>query len=191
MARVREFDVDQALERAMNLFWRKGYAATSLQDLLAELGIGSGSLYAAFGSKEGLYARALERYCAQYGAGLGERLDSAADVRSGIRAVLTEMAETDLLDPVRGCMAVNAVTERDDDPATTERVAATLRTVESALAGALERAQARGEIPEGKNTAELARFLTTFIQGLRVTGQARLGRGFTGDSITTALAVLD
>lgn len=190
MARTREFDVDQALERAMNLFWRQGYAATSLQDLLAELGIGSGSLYAAFGSKEELYARVLERYSSQYCSMLVERLEAASDVCEAIRAALIEMAETDLMDPVRGCMVVNAVTERDDDPATTDRAAATLRRVESAFAGALEQARARGEIPADRNPADLARFLTTFVQGLRVMGQARIGRAFVEDAIATAMKAL-
>ncbi|MGW4595888.1 TetR/AcrR family transcriptional regulator [Streptomyces sp. NPDC004457] len=191
MGRTREFDAEQAVDRAMDLFWRRGYADTSLQDLLKELAIGSGSLYAAFGSKEQLYVRALERYCALQAAALVEGLENAAEIRPAVRQVLTGMIEADLAEPSRGCLVVSAATERGDDPATVERVAAAMRNVESALAGALERARARGELPADKNPVELARFLTTFVQGLRVVGQARLGRSFTEDAVETAMRVLD
>ncbi|MET8772121.1 TetR family transcriptional regulator [Streptomyces sp. NPDC004658] len=191
MGRTREFDADQAIDRAMDLFWRRGYADTSLQDLLKELAIGSGSLYAAFGSKEQLYARALERYCALQAGTLVESLENATEIRPAVRQVLTDMIEADLTDPSRGCLVVNAATERGDDPATVERVAAALRHVESALAGALERAKARGEVSADKDPVELARFLTTFVQGLRVVGKARLGRSFTQDALETAMRVLD
>lgn len=191
MARNREFDVDRAVDRAMDLFWRRGYAATSLQDLLGEMSIGSGSLYAAFGSKDKLYARALERYCSVYTHGFAERLEDATDVRAAVRSVLLEMVEADIADPERGCLVVNATTERGDDPATADRVAAALRLLESALAGALERAKARGELSPDKDPAELARFLTTFVQGLRVVGKARLGRSFVEDAVSTALRALD
>jgi TetR/AcrR family transcriptional repressor of nem operon len=191
MGRTREFEADQAIDRAMDLFWRRGYAETSLQDLLKELSIGSGSLYAAFGSKGQLYARALERYCALQADGLVEILENATEIRHAVRQVLTGMIEADLTDPSRGCLVVNAATQRGDDPATVDRVAAAMRQVESALTGALERAKSRGELSQDKNPVELARFLTTFVQGLRVVGQARLGRSFTEDALATAMRTLD
>ncbi|WP_328760472.1 TetR/AcrR family transcriptional regulator [Streptomyces sp. NBC_00271] len=191
MARPREFDRDQAIDRAMGLFWSRGYGATSLQDLTAELGIGSGSLYAAFGSKEKLYALALERYCSHNSGALIAELESAADVRSALRAALAAMAEADLCDPERGCFLVNAATERSADPATVDRVGGTLRLVESSIAGALERGQARGELSADKDPAGLARFLTTFIQGMRLMGKARVGREFLESAVSNALTVLD
>ncbi|WP_405881527.1 TetR/AcrR family transcriptional regulator [Streptomyces sp. NBC_01136] len=191
MARTREFDIDQAVERAMEVFWHQGYTATSLSDLTSALGIGSGSLYAAFGSKEELYARALERYTSHNAADLVARLESADAVRPALRAVLTAMVEADLCDPDQGCMLVNAATERADDPRTSEQVSATLRLVESTIAGALERAKARGELSADKNPVELARLLTTFIQGLRVMGKARAGREFLESAITAAMRSLD
>jgi TetR/AcrR family transcriptional repressor of nem operon len=191
VGRTREFDADQAVDRAMDLFWRRGYAETSLQDLLKELSIGSGSLYAAFGSKEQLYVRALERYRALQAGGLVKILDNATEIRPAVRQVLTGMIEADVADPSRGCLVVNAATQRGDDPVTVERVAAAMRQVESALAGALERAKSRGELSQDKNPVELARFLTTFVQGLRVVGQARLGRSFTEDAIAAAMRTLD
>ena len=190
MARPREFDVDEAVDRAKELFWRQGFHATSISDVAGELGLGAGSIYAAFGSKEGLYARALERYCNEQGRALIEALDSAEDVRTGVRQILTSLMEMDLAEP-RGCLLVNATTERDDDPATIERVSLTMRQVESALIGALERAQVRGEIAADKDPVALGRFLLTFIQGLRVMGQARSGRAFIQSAIDVALASLN
>ncbi|MGW7381083.1 TetR/AcrR family transcriptional regulator [Streptomyces sp. NPDC054794] len=191
MARKREFDIDQAVDRAMDVFWRRGYAATSLQDLTSALGIGSGSLYAAFGSKEKLYGLALARYTSRNAAQLVAQLESAKEVRPALRAVLMAMAEADLCDPDRGCMTVNAATERADDPDTAEHVSATLKLVESTIAGALERAQVRGELTADKNPTELARLLTTFIQGLRVMGKARAGREFVESAVDAAMRTLD
>ncbi|MEE4543021.1 TetR family transcriptional regulator [Streptomyces sp. V4-01] len=191
MARPREFDTDRAVERAMDLFWRQGFAATSLQDLTAELGIGSGSLYAAFGSKEGLYERALAAYCTGQAGELVRNLEEAQEVRPALRSLLTGLMEADLAAPERGCLLVNSATERAGHPATVARVSATMRRVESALTEALVRARARGELASDKEPAALARFFTTFIQGLRVMGQARADRAFTEDAIDTALRALD
>ena len=190
MARPREFDADEAIDRAKSLFWSQGFHATSISDLAGELDLGAGSLYAAFGSKEGLYQRALERYCEEQAGALVEALGDADDVRTGLRRILLGLMEADLAG-TRGCFLVNAATERDDHAATVERVSATLTGVESALAGALERATARGELGSDKDPAALARFFLTFIQGLRVVGQARLGRAFTESAIESALTALD
>ncbi|WP_046731589.1 TetR/AcrR family transcriptional regulator [Streptomyces humi] len=191
MARIREFDIDRALDRAMDLFWRKGYAETSLQDLLKELSIGSGSFYAAFGSKEQLYDRCLERYTSLQGGDLRETLDGTADIRTAVRKVLVPMIEADLTDPTRGCLVVSTSTQCGEQPSAAERVTTAVRQVESLLAGALEQAQVRGEISPDKNPRELARFLTTFIQGIRVVGQARTGREFAEDALSVAMRALD
>ncbi|WP_380163402.1 TetR/AcrR family transcriptional regulator [Jannaschia sp. R86511] len=191
MARPREFETDVAVGAAMDLFWRQGFEATSIHDLTRELGIGKGSLYAAFTSKEELYARALELYCSRHAGGLIELLSADTDVRSAVRGVLGSMATTDLDDPERGCMLVNAATERPGDVATANRVRATMTLIESVLAGALERAQARGELAADKNPVEMARFLTTFVQGLRVMGGARVGAAFVADAVEVALRALD
>lgn len=175
----------------MDTFWRRGYAATSMPDLTSALGIGSGSLYAAFGSKEKLYALALARYTSRNAGDLVTQLENVDEVRPALRAALTAMAEADLCDPDRGCMLVNAATERADDPATAEQVSATLRLVESAITGALERAKARGELAADKNPTELARLLTTFMQGLRVMGKAQAGREFAESAVDAAMRTLD
>ncbi|MFI5707149.1 TetR/AcrR family transcriptional regulator [Kribbella sp. NPDC051620] len=191
MGRPRTFNIDVAVDRAMELFWRQGFEATSTEDLVEGLEITRGSLYKAFGSKEQLYAMALRRYCQQHAGGLIEVLDRAALVRPAIRAVLLELVEADLADPERGCLLVNAATERSSHPETVRQVSHTMHQVESALAGALERAQVRGEIAADKKPLELAQFLTTFVQGLRVMSKARAGRAFLENAVAVAVRALD
>jgi TetR/AcrR family transcriptional repressor of nem operon len=191
MGRPRTFDIDAAVDRAMELFWRQGFEATSTEDLVEGLGIARGSLYKAFGSKEQLYALALRRYCQRHAVGLIEVLDRAEQVRPAIRAVLLELMEADLADPERGCLLVNAATERSAHPDTVQQVSRTMGQIESALAGALERARVRGEIASDKKPQELAQFLTTFLQGLRVMGKARADRPFLDNAVEVALGALD
>ncbi|MGL4744251.1 MAG: TetR/AcrR family transcriptional regulator [Dermatophilaceae bacterium] len=191
MARPRSFDTDRAVEQAMDLFWRQGYEATSLTELLDELELGRGSLYQAFGSKDELYHLALQAYCARHASGLVEILENADDVRAALRDLLRTLAAADRADPERGCLLVNAATERADHQPTVEVVRATMRRVESAMAGALERAQARGDLGPEKDPRALAGFLTTFIQGLRVMGKARAGRRVVDNAIDVALGALD
>ena len=191
MGRPREFDVDEAVDRAMQLFWSRGFEATSTEDLVQGVGIARGSLYKAFGSKEALYALALQRYCSRHAADLVQVLDEATEVRPALRAVLLALVEADLADPERGCLLVNAATERSGHPATVAQVSRTMRRLESAIAAALERARAGGQLAAGKDPRELAQFLTTFLQGLRVMGKARADRTFLANAVEVALGALD
>ncbi|MGW2353316.1 TetR/AcrR family transcriptional regulator [Actinacidiphila glaucinigra] len=194
MGRNGDFDVDRSVDRAMDLFWRRGYTGTSLQDLLDVLSIGSLGFYAAFGSKEKFYLRALERCSALQVEDLVKILEHAAEIRPAVRQVLVAMIEADRADPSRGSDATGEAGEAGGDgagPSVAERAVAALCRVESALAGALHRAKSRGDLPPGKDPVELARFLTTFVQGLRVVGRARLGRSFVEDALAVAMRALD
>jgi TetR/AcrR family transcriptional regulator, transcriptional repressor for nem operon len=191
MSRPREFDVDGALDSAMKLFWRNGYEATSLSDLTDGLGIGKGSFYAAFESKDKLYGVTLDRYIASQAADLIQLLDEAIDIRIALRTALRQMADADLKDPELGCMLVKAATERAGDDNVSERVARAMRSVEAAVAASLERARVRGEIAASKDPAALARFFTTFVQGLRIMGSARSDQRTIDDAISVALATLN
>ncbi|MYX37930.1 MULTISPECIES: TetR/AcrR family transcriptional regulator [unclassified Streptomyces] len=194
MGRNGDFDVDRSVDRAMDLFWRRGYTGTSLQDLLDVLSIGSLGFYEAFGSKEQFSLRALERCSALQVEDLVKILEHAAEIRPAVRQVLVAMIEADRADPSRGSGAAGEAGEAGGDgagPSVAERAVAALCRVESALAGALDRAKSRGDLPPGKDPVELARFLTTFVQGLRVVGRARLGRSFVQDALAVAMCALD
>ncbi|MFB7290622.1 TetR/AcrR family transcriptional regulator [Actinacidiphila glaucinigra] len=191
MGRNGDFDVDHAVDRAMDLFWRRGCTGTSLQDLLDVLSIGSLGFYAAFGSKEQFYRRALERCSALQAEDLVKILEHATEIRPAVRQVLAAVIEGDRADPSPGSPGAGEVTGNDAGLSPAERAVAALRKVESALAGALDRAKARGDLPPGKDPVELARFLTTFVQGLRILGRARLGRSFVEDALAVAMRALD
>src|SRR5688500_2433744 len=112
MVRTREFDTEAAVSRAMELFWSRGYEATSMRDLTRHLGLGQGSVYAAFGDKEGLYRAALEHYRSTLAAAALESLEEGADARTAIRTMLVERLRIAVGENGRGCLAINAACER-------------------------------------------------------------------------------
>jgi TetR/AcrR family transcriptional repressor of nem operon len=192
--RIREFDTDAAERAAMELFWEQGYEATSVDDLVARLGIGRGSLYAAFGSKHALYLKALDRYrCEQMGGALAALDDPAAPLKPTLRRFFAALVEDSLGEPPRrGCFMVNATTERAAcDAAVAARVRENATALEQTLERAVRRAQARGEVPSDKNARALARFLVMAVQGLRVAGAATPSRAALGDMVRLTLAALD
>ncbi len=192
VARTREFDTDAAVSRAMNLFWSRGYEATSVRDLTGHLGIGQGSLYAAFGDKDGLYRAALEHYRATLAAAALRDLEEGADVRSAIRAMLVERVRIAVEGDGRGCLVVNAACERLPQDAATRR---TVRDVQeasrNALADVLKIAVERGEIAARHDPHTLAAFLVTFLNGLLVSSKITPDAAALESLVEVALATLD
>lgn len=172
MARSKEFDPEVALDKALELFWERGYEATSMADLVAHLGIARASIYGTFGGKRELYLKALERYLARHDV-VGP-LSQPGPVLPALRAFLDAYVAECLADESRrGCMVVNTAVEfASRDAAVTAKVAASWAGLETAMAAALVRARAQGEIPEGKDPYALARFLLVLLQGVRVLGRA-------------------
>lgn len=192
MARPKEFDPERAVDHAMEVFWRQGYEATSVSDLTEALGIGRASLYGTFGSKDALYARSLERYRLLEGARSLGCLTAAGTARERVRALFERLADGGLADPEnRGCLILNAAMERPHDPATAAQVRGALGAIELALAGVLAEGQERGEIDPGKDPRELARFLTTALQGVRLMAKATGDRRVLDDTVAVALRALD
>src|ERR1700738_3613599 len=111
MARPREFDRDGAVERAMSVFWRKGYAATSTDDLLRAMNIGRQSMYDTFGDKHRLYLEALERYQRESIAENIRRLRSTASPLAGIEALVIGIIASDKSTREKGCMGVGSISE--------------------------------------------------------------------------------
>ena len=172
--RPREFDRDAALEAAMLLFWRKGFAATSMNDLCDAMGVRSPSLYAAFGSKEELYLEAMEHYVQTQGA-VWNKLAEGETVRAGIENLL--IAGSEILPKSRptpaGCMAMLAAVG-DEWPAAVVRVVKKVRlAVLDLLRARLETAVAEGELPASADIDGLSRFYLGVFQGMAI--QARDG----------------
>jgi AcrR family transcriptional regulator len=175
VGRPREFDRDAALEAAMFLFWRKGFAATSMNDLCDAMGVRSPSLYAAFGSKEALYLEAVEHYVRTQGPPVWDKLAEGATARAGIENLL--IAGTESLPKSRatpaGCMAMLAAVG-DEWPAAIARVVKKVRLeVLGTLRSRLENAVAKGELPASTDIDGLSRFYLSVFQGMAI--QARDG----------------
>jgi TetR/AcrR family transcriptional repressor of nem operon len=191
VARTREFDTEAAMTRAMELFWSRGYEATSVRDLTSHLGIGQGSLYAAFGDKEGLYRAALEHYRDTFAAAAVRGLKGGADVRSAVRALLADRIRIAVQRDGRGCLLVNAACERLPQDAPTRRIVRdVLAANAAAIAEVLRAAADRGEIPPRHDPDTLAAFLVTFLNGLLVSVKVTPDATFE-PLIDLALAALD
>ncbi|MEJ2509486.1 MAG: TetR/AcrR family transcriptional regulator [Gammaproteobacteria bacterium] len=170
MARPTEFKREEVLERAMQAFWDHGYLGTSMADLVEVTDLRPGSLYAAFGSKEGLFLAALDHYGEATAARLARMLAEAESPLEGIRAHFRQLA-ADAARPRgrRSCLLVNTVLELSrQNEAIQERVNRHLENIEGLIRGALEEAHASGELARGKDPAALAAFLMVNIWGLRV-----------------------
>ncbi len=166
--RPREFDTDEALERAMKLFWRQGYDGTSLADLTQELGITRPSLYAAFGSKEGLFLKALDLYEAR--AGYREAALTAPTARAYARALLEGAADLhgDKKNPP-GCLGVQGALACAPQSDTVRlELIRRRKTGERIIRDRLKRAKAEGDLPPEADPADLARYLSIVIYGITV-----------------------
>ncbi len=175
MARPKEFDHDEVVDKAMAVFWAKGFEATSVQDLVDATGVNRGSLYNAFVDKAGLFDAAMDRYLAVTPVLeiLGD--PESAPPRATIERLFRFLVEDGAVDREnRGCLITNTAVELSPrDPAVAAKVAEALRGLEDALARLVIRGQAAGEIAPWHEARRLARFLVTSAQGMRV--MARVG----------------
>nr|WP_269783684.1 TetR/AcrR family transcriptional regulator [Pseudomonas protegens] len=173
--RPKEFDPEQIADAAMQVFWQRGYAATSIQDLVEGTGLSRSSLYNAFDSKHGLYTCALRRYQQMTSANI-ELLGADAPARELVRRLLMRIVDNELEDTRRlGCLAANASLEMaGQDAAVAQLVAQNFQRIEAALEQVLRRGQEQGEIDPQKNPRALASFVVCTVQGLRVLAKGSL-----------------
>jgi len=177
----------------MTAFWSKGYAATSIEDLVAHMGIQRGSLYATFGDKRTLFLAALDRYQRVVTRELFEALEAPG---SGIEAIrqFFNLRVRGSLDPSRppGCLVTNSAIEISGrDRRTATKVGDSLARLEAAFLRALERARAAGELPAAHDLRPLARFLTSSAQGLSVMARTARDGAALGDVVDIVLSVLE
>lgn len=193
MARTKEFDPDAALRRALDLFWERGYEATSMADLVERLGIARASIYGTFGGKHELYLKALERYLRTTDPSVAERLSQPGPALPAVRALIERYAEESAGDRERrGCMVVNAAVELAPRDAEAARlVEASWSFLEAALTVALTRARNQGELAPGKDPRALARLVLVILQGMRVLGRAPADPGRVRDAARAAQALFD
>jgi len=192
MARTKCFNRDEALEKAMQAFWAKGYEATSVQDLVDCMGINRGSLYDTFGDKHQLFLEALD----QYGTGALLRTDVLShegDAREILSKFMYVFMQKQVMDPKRrGCFMTNAAVElcsRDDECA--ERVRVFFEDMEDALKELISRGQRDGTFKTKRDAASLAAFFVGVMQGMRVVGKVNPNEKVLGPMVDVALTVLD
>jgi TetR/AcrR family transcriptional repressor of nem operon len=193
--RPRAFDAQEALTRARDLFWTRGYAQTSIQDLVDELDVQRGSLYAAFGDKHSLYLQAVDLYAQE----MRERLQRAlatGPVLPTLRRMLLDPATLTGADAAeaahrRGCLLGNtaAQLQPEDQPAAT-LIATAFDAVLDVLAAALTRAQDTGEVTTTSSPAAQAQLVLLLFQGAALAGRAQLGSSRYAAGIDAALAAL-
>jgi AcrR family transcriptional regulator len=167
VGRPRGFDPDAALERAMHVFWAKGYEGASLSNLTRAMRINRPSLYAAFGNKEQLFRKALDRYMDGPVAWFGKAL-AIAKARGVVEQIFfstATMAENPRIPP--GCLLVQGALACGSASARKE-VAARRTAAELALRRRLQRAKHEGDLPKNADPAELARYVMTVVRGMAV-----------------------
>lgn len=192
MARTKDFDENEVLAKAIQLFWRKGYNGTSLHDLVAGLGISRSSLYDTFGDKHQLYLKALSTYRQTQVNVRNQILHAPVPAKEAIRQLMELTIEQMIRDKQhKGCFLVNSAVETaPHDKATNNIVCQNDQEVENAFYEVIQRGQANGEVNRQQDPRALARFLFNNIVGLQVTGKSATNKAAFEDIIRLTLSVL-
>jgi len=177
LGRPRSFDPDKALDRAMYVFWRKGYEGTSLADLTRAMRINAPSLYAAFGNKDALFGKVIDRYVEGPGAYFPKSLE-APTARGVVEQLLNGVVALQVAKRhPGGCLLVRgALSAGDKASRVRKEVAGRLAMAERAIRKRLERAKTEGDLPRHANPTELARFVMAVLDGIAVAGATGAGR---------------
>jgi AcrR family transcriptional regulator len=178
MARTANFDREVALNRAVELFWSRGYYASSMKHIEKALDMRPGSLYATFGSKSGLFAEALEAYAVSAGNDFDQIVDGAPSIIDGLKGYLRSFAQPCSVDdqaPAQACMLIKTLLEVNaEDDALRSQVDVILAGIEKKLCQALEQAKAKGELRADVECPRLARLLQTQVIGLRAFAERKV-----------------
>ncbi len=167
MGRRLEFDYERAIERATRVFWAKGYSAASMRDLLKAMGIGEGSFYHLFGSKNRLYLECLRHYNETVTRGRLEALDAEPSVRKGLRNFFRGLID-DLENPKKPHVCLMARSLSSDVLDVAElgaSVRSGMKLFEERIAARLEKAKSAGELPSNFQAEVSAQIIFTFLQG--------------------------
>jgi TetR/AcrR family transcriptional regulator, transcriptional repressor for nem operon len=191
LARPRNFDSTAVLDKAVKVFWRRGFEATAVETLCEEMRLSPGSLYGAFGDKRELFLSALDRYMDQISSDAIRRIATPASGMEGIRSYFHNLVDAIVEGRrLRGCLLTNSLIEfGDHDAEVARKVSLNLTRLETAFAGALTRAVAAGEIGSDPG-AGAAPFLVCTVQGLNVMANTKPSREMLQQIVSTALKSL-
>ncbi len=176
MPKEKLFNEQEVLEKAMHLFWQKGYYNTSMKDLVDHLGISRSSLYNTFkGGKKELYDKALALYRTSNDQGFGEFLAQIEDIKQGLRMIFQKIIEDDANDDdCKGCLVVNTTTELVPEDKTSQAVVTEHKSqMEDIFYQLLQKGVDKGQISKDKDIKTIARLLYTLMSGLRVVGKTK------------------
>ncbi|MDN3580719.1 TetR/AcrR family transcriptional regulator [Mucilaginibacter flavus] len=192
MARKKEFDEDELLNKAVALFWDKGYHATSAQDLVDGLGINRSSLYNTYTDKRTLFTKSLRQYQAKNTGAVLSMLKNVVNAQEAITqllyAVIKESEEDEL---AKGCFMVNTAIELSShDKEIGSLVAENAKSVEDAFARTIEKGQQDGQFTKAKSAKALAHFVFSTISGLRVSARSGVDKQTLEDIVEVALSAL-
>src|SRR5262245_10600908 len=193
MARHKEFDQDAALQKAMEVFWARGYEATSMQDLVEHMGINRQSLYDTFGDKHSLFLQALDRYHEVETRKLLAFIERPGSVKKALSQLFNGVIKGAFTDgQQRGCLMSNSMSELAGRcKATAEKTILNMRSVENAFYRALLRGKKEGELKGVRDPRALARFFCNSLQGLVLTAKTTQDRKTLEDVVKVTLSLLD
>ncbi|HJP14588.1 MAG TPA: TetR/AcrR family transcriptional regulator [Nitrospinota bacterium] len=173
MPRAKEFSETEALAQAMEVFWGKGYEATSLQDLISAMEISKSSFYVTFGSKYELFMAAIGSYNETRVEAAVKMLDGEASGKKAIENIFAYFVEYGEQYGERGCFLCNCAVEfAQRNRAVAEQIALGMDRIEDAYHRAVIRGQKAGEIPPSRDARSLARYLLSCENGLLVSAMA-------------------
>lgn len=181
----KSFDEEVVVSRAMQVFWQKGYESASIADLLTKTGITRGSLYNAFGGKEHLFIRSLQKYDQDYRCAMLSELERLDDPARALRVFFEALVADTLADPLKkGCFLINTSSDLSVHGDAVNRIVRDgLNELESFFNSNIELAQARRELPASLDPQSTAKGLLSMVVAIRV-----LGRGMFDAASLTVLA---
>ena len=192
MARTKDFDEDEVLQKAMNIFWHKGYNGTSMQDLVDGLGISRSSMYDTFGDKHTLFIRSLENYKKMATAEMKSIVDNAPTAKEAIRRMFEyTIAELVSDKQHKGCFLVNAGVEMaPHDAGISKMLCDNDKQLEQYFNEAIKKGQESGEISNEQSSHALAQFILNNIKGIRVTAKSGADKKVFRDIVDVTMSAL-
>lgn len=188
----KQFDTDEVLERAVQVFWARGYEGTSLSALTTAMGIGKKSLYDTYGNKRSLFLKVVAKYTQLMVTDLRERLQREGSPLENLRRLLSEL-ESGYAEPgSHGCLlGTNAADFDTDDREVAESIRKNLGRIEEAFFEVLSRAADQGELKGGTDPRDLARMLMCLTQGAALIGRVVEEGTIPNSAFASALTLLE
>jgi len=192
MPRVKLFDENEVLIKAMNLFWKQGYSATSVQDLVSHLGINRASIYDTFGDKDKLFKKSFQLYRKQSSEGLIQFFENKQNVKIGFLELFKNAIQEAVNDKERkGCFVVNTITELvPNDESLNEVLEINKQDFINIFFEYLKKGKESGQLKTNQDLKSLATLFYTLYNGIRVVSKVRPNKKELTDSINVSLSLL-